>query len=241
MDRKDIHNSEMPVVCRSCEARHRGICGALTPTQLTELNKATTQVDVKAGTRLLADQEPIERYGNILKGVVKLSKILEDGRQQIVGLQFAPDLLGQPFEETSDVDAEVATDAKLCVFSKAALERAVNGSHEMTKRLHAQSQRELHDAREWMITLGRKTAREKVASFLKLIVTSSDPEQDVADRGVEIDLPLNRGEMADFLGLTLETVSRQMTALRKNGIIDFSKSQHIIVLDLEALEVACGS
>ncbi len=241
MSRQDIHNSEVPLVCRSCEARHRGICGALTPEQLVELSKGTSQVEVKAGAELLADQEPIDQYANILSGVVKLSKLLEDGRQQIVGLQFAPDLLGQPFKDISNVNAEAATDAKLCVFSKAALERAVRDSHEMTTRLHAQSARELDDAREWMITLGRKTAQEKVASFLKLIATAADPEQDESDANLSIELPLNRGEMADFLGLTLETVSRQMTALRRNGIIDFSKSQYVTVLDLNALNAACGS
>lgn len=241
MQRRDIHNSEEPLVCRSCEARHKGICGALTPAELTELNKGTSQVEVAAGTALLADEEPIDRYANILSGVVKLSKLLEDGRQQIVGLQFAPDLLGQPLKGVSSVNAEAATDTRLCFFSKAALERAMAGSHEMTNRLHAQSLRELDNAREWMITLGRKTAQEKVSSFLKLIATASDPERDDSVEPIAVDLPLNRGEMADFLGLTLETVSRQMTLLRKKGIIDFSKSQHVHILDLEALSAACGS
>ena len=116
--RRDIHNSELPVVCQACEARHQGVCGALSPTQLTELSKHTRRTTLDAATQLLADQEPITEYANILSGIVKLTKIMADGRQQIVGLQFAPDFLGRPFKEESDVFAESATEVTLCSFSK---------------------------------------------------------------------------------------------------------------------------
>ena len=241
MSRQDIHNSEIPIVCQACEARHRGICGGLTPEQLTKLSKHTKQVHVDAGAELLAEQQPIERYANVLSGVVKLSKLLEDGRQQIVGLQFAPDLLGRPFQDQSNVTAEAATDTKLCVFPKSALEQAVQDSHAMTSRLHQQALRELDGAREWMLTLGRKTAYEKVASFLKLIAAAVDPERPADEIPFSFVLPLTRSEMADFLGLTIETVSRQMTALRKNGIIEIERAQIVKVLDQDALNAACGS
>lgn len=241
MTRQDIHNSDIPVICRSCEARHRGICGALTPEQLTELSKHTSRVSVDHGAELLAAEEPIDKYANVIRGVVKLSKLLEDGRQQIVGLQFAPDLLGRPFGEKSTVTAEAATNTELCIFSKSALEKAVNGSHAMTNRLHGQALRELDDARDWMLTLGRKTAHEKVASFLKLIVVASDPDREDDGKPIRVALPLTRGEMADFLGLTIETVSRQMTALRKEGIIEVGRAQDITVIDLDRLIMASGT
>jgi len=241
MTRQDIHNSDIPELCRSCEARHGGICGALNPEQLTELSKHTKRVRVSSGDELLSAEEPIDKYANVLRGVVKLSKLLEDGRQQIVGLQFAPDLLGRPFGETSTVTAEAATDAELCVFSKTALEGAVSGSHAVTTRLHEQALRELDDARDWMLTLGRKTAREKVASFIKLIVVAARPDRETDEQFVRLTLPLTRSEMADFLGLTIETVSRQMTALRKDNVIEVGRGQDITVLDLNRLVTASGS
>lgn len=242
MTRQDVHNSDIPEICRSCEARHGGICGALSPLELTELAKHTKRVFINAGTELLSAEEPIDKYANVLRGVVKLSKLLEDGRQQIVGLQFAPDLLGRPYGETSTVTAEAATDTELCIFDKAVLEKTVNGSHAMTNRLHAQALRELDEARDWMLTLGRKTAKEKVASFLKLIVTASQPDRDEgADEPARMVLPLTRSEMADFLGLTIETVSRQVTALRKDGIIDVGRGQDITVLDMDRLITASGA
>ena len=97
--RQDIHNSEIPVLCRACEARHRGVCGALTPEQLVELSRLTTTRKVEAGTVLVSDSDTIDSYANVLAGVVKLTKTLPDGRQQIVVLQFAPDLLGRPFTQ----------------------------------------------------------------------------------------------------------------------------------------------
>jgi CRP/FNR family transcriptional regulator len=239
--RQDIHNSGIPLVCQSCEARHGGICGALSAHELVELNKHTKRVKVRAGTELLAEEQPITSYSNLISGVVKLSKLLEDGRQQIVGLQFPPDLLGRPFRELSNVTAEAATDTELCTFTRAALEQAVSGSHAMTTRLHEQSLRELDEAREWMLTLGRKTAYEKVASFLGLVVSAHDASKAEREREPSIQLPLSRGEMADFLGLTIETVSRQMSALRKHEIIEFANAHTVRIKDRSALNAASGS
>lgn len=240
--RLDIHNSEVPVLCRSCEARHRGVCGALDPAQLVRLSRHTTRHEVASGTELVAAGEPIERYSNILSGVVKLTKGMPDGRQQIVGLQFAPDFLGRPFAETSEVGAEAAGTVRLCSFPKSALEAMTREAPELGRRLHAQALRELDEAREWMMTLGRKTAAERVASFLLLVARHMDPEATEDAPGVvrRVDLPLTRADIADFLGLTIETVSRQITRLRKAGIIAVEATRQVSVKDQAALEVAAG-
>ena len=90
-----------------------------------------------------------------------------------------------------------------------------------------QALRELDEAREWMVTLGRKTAAEKVASFVYLIATHLDPSTDNQASGRKFDLPLTRGDVADFLGLTLETVSRQLSKLRAERIIVITGLTHI--------------
>ena len=122
-ERKDIHNSDVPIVCQSCEARHRGICGALNGEQLLKLSKHTKRTSFSSSEQLVPEGEDVERYANILSGVVKLSKLLADGRQQIVGLQFAPDFLGRPFKQKSNTSAEAATEVRLCTFPKAVLGR----------------------------------------------------------------------------------------------------------------------
>lgn len=99
--RKDIHNSDIPVICAACEARHGGVCGTLTASQLTELSRHAARRRVEPGSEMIGQGEAANNYANIIRGVVKLSKMLSDGRQQIVGLQFAPDFMGRPFMRES--------------------------------------------------------------------------------------------------------------------------------------------
>lgn len=236
--RLDIHNSDIPVLCRACEARHKGICGALDPGQLVRLGRRTGRREVEPGTELVAAGSHIESYANILSGVVKLTKLMPDGRQQIVGLQFAPDFLGRPFSDMSEVSAEAASTVRLCTFPRSALEEMVRQSPALEHRLHRQALRELDDARDWMMTLGQKSASEKVASFLLLLGRHVDPLTDGYSERFEI--PLKRSDIADFLGLTIETVSRHLTHLRKVGSITIEKNRHVKVNDYGALEAAAG-
>jgi CRP/FNR family transcriptional regulator, anaerobic regulatory protein len=236
--RKDIHNSEIPAVCVSCEARHGGICGTLSPSQLTELSRHTKRRKVTGGSEVIGQGEQLNAYSNILSGVVKLSKMMADGRQQIVGLQFAPDFMGRPFLRESQVAAEAAVDIEVCSMPKAIIDRMISDTPELEHKIHEQTLKELDEARDWMLTLGRKTAQEKVASFLHMIAMHIDPES--ADKR-SFDLPLTRADIADFLGLTIETVSRQMTKLRRDGIIRIENNRHVTCPDMERLRRAAGN
>ncbi|MGI9402630.1 MAG: Crp/Fnr family transcriptional regulator [Rhizobiaceae bacterium] len=238
-ERQDIHNSDVPLICKSCEARHKGICGALSAEQLTYLSRHTTKSVVEKEHELFAYGNDIENYSNILSGVVKLTKLMADGRQQIVGLQFAPDFLGRPFKRQSDLSAEAATNVRVCSFPKSVLEEIIRQVPEMEHRLYEQTLKELDEAREWMLTLGRKTASEKVASFLYMIAENIDPEMENARESVRFELPLKRADIADFLGLTIETVSRQLTKLRKAGIIEIENNRTVIIPHLHMLRNAC--
>lgn len=236
--RKDIHNSEIPVLCESCESRHQGICGALSPDQLTTLARSARRVRRAAGEELIADAMPITTYANMLRGVVKLSKVLEDGRQQVVGLQFAPDLLGRPFAAESRVSAEAASEVDLCLIPKLALEALMTDSAPLEHKVMLQALRELDEARDWMVTLGRKTAAEKVASFLFLIASHIDPTLDKP--AASFDLPLSRSDIGDFLGLTIETVSRQISKLKADGVIEIVNYRQVSVPSLARLRLRCG-
>jgi CRP/FNR family transcriptional regulator len=231
--RKDIHNSDIPVLCRACEARHRGVCGALSPAQLVSLNKQSTRKHIESGAELIGESQEANSYANIISGVVKLTKMMADGRQQIVGLQFAPDFLGRPFRIDSGITADAATEVNLCSFPKAVIDRMIKETPELEHRLLEQTLKELDEARDWMLTLGRKTASEKVASFLFLIATNVNPESE--PDAASFELPLTRSDIADFLGLTIETVSRQMTKLRKEGVIVIRNNRMVEVPDLARL------
>ncbi|GLQ10365.1 transcriptional regulator [Devosia yakushimensis] len=233
-----VEPAAIPILCRNCQSRRLGMCAALNAEQLARLSRHSRHVHHHAGDQLMADAMPISSYGNLLRGVVKLSKVLEDGRQQVVGLQFAPDLMGRLFANESRVTAEAASDVDLCVVSKSAMESVLRDSPELEHRIMLQTLRELDEARDWMVTLGRKTAAEKVASFLYLIASHADPDQD--EPVTSFDLPLSRADIGDFLGLTIETVSRQMSKLKVDGVIGIENYRHVMVPDLARLRVRCG-
>ena len=239
-DRQDVPNSDVPVLCVACEARHRGVCGALDAAQLVALAKTSTKKRLETGAELVGDAEAIEGYANILSGVVKLIKGLPDGREQIVGLQFAPDFLGRPFQTESAVSAQAATNVVLCSFPKRAVEALIKQSPQLEHSLLKQALRELDEAREWMLTLGRKNALEKVASYLLLIASYIDPAAQPQSQTIAFDLPMSRLEIADFLGLTIETVSRQLTKLRIDGIIQVRQTRHIVVDNPSRLRAHSG-
>ncbi|AMX99054.1 Crp/Fnr family transcriptional regulator [Mesorhizobium ciceri] len=238
--RQDIHSSGIPVLCRSCEGRRRGICGALDPERLVWLAKTSSRHKIEPGVELIGDCEAVGSYSNVLSGVVKLTKSLSDGRQQVVALQFAPDFLGRPFKVESEISAEAATVVTLCSFPKPALERMMKDSPELERRLLKQTLDELDAAREWMVTLGRKTASEKVASFLLMIALNIDTNVNPTASSASFDLPLTRADISDFLGLTNETVSRQLTRLRAEGVIRIENKRHVMVESVGRLEQRCG-
>ncbi len=100
---------------------------------------------------------------------------------------------------------------------------------------------ELDAAREWMLLLGRKTAREKIASLIAIIARRhASLHLRLPGSGMVVDLPLTREEMADYLGLTLETVSRQMSALKKDGVIRLEGNRHVIIPDFDRLVQEAG-
>jgi CRP/FNR family transcriptional regulator len=234
--RQDVHNSEIPVLCQSCEARHRGICGVLPAEKLLQLAKHSSKQQFESQHEIQGEGEKVERYATILRGIVKLSKLAPDGRKQIVGLQFAPDFLGRPFARESGVSVEATTEVRICSFPRAVLDEIVKQSPELKQKLLDQTLRELDEARDWMLTLGRKNASEKLATFLCLLATNLDPERDSGITGpLTFDIPLTRSEIADFLGLTIETVSRQITHLRKAGYIQLENNRSITVPSMERL------
>lgn len=234
---RETRGLELPEICKSCEARHKGICSNLADIELLYLSKWTEQVDYPAGTELLSQDHHVETYANLLKGVVKLSKLTDDGRQQIVGLQFAPDFLGRPFSDVGDVSAVAATDVRVCEFPRETLATMMEKAPGLTAMLHRQALVELEDAREWMLTLGRRSATEKLALFILDVALHTDPEADIDythERRVEI--PLSRADIADFLGLTVETVSRTLTRLMDDGVLRRLGKRHVAVKSLAALK-----
>lgn len=228
--------------CAACAIRHRAVCGALSDAELEGLGAIARRHVVKAGETFQNAEDEATSVANIVSGVVKLTKIMGDGRQQIVGLQFPPDFLGRTYRARSPYFAEAATDVELCVFPRGSFEKLMHEHSDLETRLFRETLDELDAAREWMLVLGRKTAAEKVASFLALIARRSGmigcgfESGSGAPEEVTLQSPLTRAEMADFLGLTIETVSRQIGKLKAAGVLRVGANRSITVLNIDLLE-----
>lgn len=238
----DLTKIHTPVKCEICVVRHKAICGSLSEADLVEFNKIAHMRHLGAGQVIATEDDVV--FANLVSGVIKLTKTIVDGRQQIVGLLFPPDFLGRTYSDSTHFFAEAVTDVELCAFSKAGFERMLQRFPDLEHRLFEHTLDELDSARDWMLLLGRKTARERVASLLLMIATRAmnagchhSPDHKFA----RFTLPLSRADFADYLGLTLETVSRQITHLRKQGIIELIDNREIIVPDIEALEDASAN
>lgn len=230
------------LACDKCVIRHQGLCSALSAPELVRLNAIAFRKHVAAGRLILGPGQEPDYCANIISGAVKLSKTLADGRHQIVGLQFAPDFVGRLFGGATTFVAEAATDVELCCFKRGPFEALVQDVPPMKQVLLERALDELDVAREWMVLLGRKSAEERVASFILMIAERQRRTSCAHDEGngtdntvKDFDLPLSRTEMGEYLGLTIETVSRQFKKLRSTGVLAMRGIRNASVTDLEAL------
>lgn len=224
------------VACADCGIRHRAVCALCGPRDLDELNRIKFYRSYQPGETIAWAGERMTSVGSVVEGVAMLSSTLADGRRQMVGLLLPSDFLGRPGRERSAYDVVAVTNITFCLFQRAEFERLVARTPQLERRLLEMTLDELDSAREWMLLLGRKTAREKIASLF-VIMARRDAALHRAKPGDGLEFPLyiTRESMADYLGLTIETVSRQISALRKEGIIELRENRAIRVPDLVRL------
>jgi CRP/FNR family transcriptional regulator len=231
-----------PRACSECAVRDIALCRVLDAPQLAYLNRQSYRRWYPAG-QLIAGSAASEGWcATLLSGVVKLSKTLSDGRQQIVALLFPGDFLGRPYKAEFPYTAETATDVQLCCYGRAHFEGLLQQQSNLKQLFLERTLDSVDAAREWMLLLGRKNAREKVAALLLTILqrTSLLCPDCGRDSGRQLVVPLTRGEMADYLGLRLETVSRQLKQLEGLGIIKRIDTRRISVSDIKSLAEAAG-
>jgi CRP/FNR family transcriptional regulator len=231
--------SAVPEECAQCAVREIAVCTALSAPELERLRGIAVTKIYEPGSTLFAADEPATMVGTVVEGTIKCFKLLPDGRQQIVGFLFPGDFVGSPTQETTHGFAEALTKVEICLFPFPAIQRLIREMPNLERRLLTLANEDLDLAQEWMLLLGRKTAQERLATFL-LLLTQKAKARGVADG--PIDLPMNRSEIADYLGLSLETVSRQFTKLKSSGHIRIEHNNEITIRNLGGLtEIAEGS
>jgi CRP/FNR family transcriptional regulator len=226
-----------PVVdCADCPIRHRAVCSRCDADELEVLEAIKYYRSFTAGQTIVWAGDQMDFVASVVEGVASLSQTMEDGRRQMVGLLLPSDFLGRPNRESVAYDVTATTDVTLCCFRRIPFQDMLISTPHISQRLLEMTLDELDAAREWMLLLGRKTAREKIASFLAIIARRDATAQSRTASGeVAFDLPLTREAMSDYLGLTLETVSRQMSALKRDNVIRLEGKRRIFVPDFDAL------
>ncbi len=224
--------------CANCIVRNQAICGALSPDELEILNKAGRKQRLTAGQTLFWEGDDSLLVANVIEGVLKLSTSMADGREQIVGVVFPSDFIGRPFGGVSSHSVTALTDAYLCTFARSDFDRFAAQYPALERKLLDRTLTELDRARKWMLLLGRKTATEKTASFI-LEMSDRLGRQGCESVGPADSflLPLGRQQIADILGLTIETVSRQLTKMKQDGLIELPDRRAITIRDRDALQM----
>ncbi len=203
-------------LCGTCAARRLSVCSVLREDGLKRLNAASDAVEFRAGEVLVREGDPASQLYNITGGDVRVHKLLADGRRQIVGFLSAGDFLGLASGDRYAFSAEALTAGSACRFRKTDYRRLLAEMPELEHALLDRAAHELKAAHDQMLLLGRKTAMERLASFL---VDLSEKARRSGGDGRLVALPMTRAEIADYLGLTTETVSRNTTRLKTRGVI----------------------
>lgn len=223
-------------VCAGCAVRNAALCGSLDAEALADLNRVGRRRHVEQGETIAWAGEESRSCGNILSGLFKLSASTTDGREQTVGLLYPADFLGRPYAAHTDYSVTALSEAEVCVFPRKAFEATLERNGAMQRALLRRTLATLDEARGRLLMLGRQSAEERIARFLLDMAKRFGGGDAVTDAPQTFDLPLSRGAIADVLGLTIETVSRQMTKLKAARIIALPGGRTVTIARRDALE-----
>ena len=229
--------------CNTCVVRNRSICSALDSTEILALNTISRVRTLEAGQSLIWEGDVSILVANVIEGVLKLSMSTPDGIEQIVGVVYPADFIGRPFGGTTPYSVTALTDARVCVFARGDFDRLAEEHPLLEQKLLERTLDELDRTRKWMVLLGRKTAAQKLATFLlelseRLIEPGCEPAN---SKPVDkFELAFSRQQIADVLGLSIETVSRQFTKLAEQSVVSVPSRRGVEILNRAALELQAG-
>jgi CRP/FNR family transcriptional regulator len=221
-----------PAECLQCEIRHLALCSAVDDPDVQRLQALVTHVWFYGGQTISTEGDPSEHVYNVASGTLRLYKLLPDGRRQVTGFLYPGDFLGLASIGTYAYSAEAVGAVHLCRFRSRDFKNLCDELPKMNSRLLEIANDELAAAQEQMLLLGRKTAVERIASFFLHLADQNVKLKRSPD---VIDLPMRRGDIADYLGLTSETVSRTLRRLKSDGVIALPESNRVVLSDADRL------
>jgi CRP/FNR family transcriptional regulator len=224
--------------CVTCAVRDVSACGSLNAEEQRRLASIMRTVAIASRRMIFVETAPAKNIFNVTDGVVKIYKTMPDGRRQVTGFLFPGDFLGLVHNESYAYSAETVTETKVCQFARSQLEALLAELPNLEQRLLGMASHELAAAQDHMVLLGRKSATERVASFL-LMLSKAAARQ--GHSGNPVTVPMARADVADYLGLTVETVSRTLARLNLQHLVHLMGDKKVHLVDPAALyKIAVG-
>lgn len=220
--------------CAGCEVRTAAVCGVLDCDKLANLRRLGNHLRLNPGQPLFHEGDPADRVFTVTRGTLKLYKLLPDGRRQVTGFMHPGDFLGISVDDEHAFTAEALEQSQMCTFPRMRFDDFVEDNLEMERELYRLAAHELAAAQQQMVLLGRKTAAERVASFL--VMLAERVERTLNGEAKYVNLPMSRSDIADYLGLTKETVSRVVSLLKRQRLIRLEALDRIEILDRDGLQ-----
>lgn len=205
-----IHYDADARSCAQCGVRLVSVCAVLSPAELQEMVAMSGGGRFAARETLVTQGSPAESVFTITEGMVRLYRLLADGQRQVLGFALPGDFLGLALADTYSFSADAVTATAVCRFPRLSFMAYADKRPHLMRRLHEFASHELSLAQDQMVLLGRRSAEERVAAFL---VMMRDRLQRLGHTSPTLPLPMSRQDIADYLGLTIETVSRTFTKL----------------------------
>ena len=206
-----------PLACAACPVRDRAACSALDGRERDDLARLGRHRRLAPGELLFAADEDNDRCATLVSGALKISATDEHGTERILSLVHPAGFVGELFAPVARFDVTALTASEVCLFSRREYEAAVERYPALARALLRRSSEDLFGARFLTGIVGRTSAREKVGAFLLAMAEAASDSP--CHPAAVFELPLSRSEVAGMLGLTIETVSRQLTALERSGAI----------------------
>src|SRR5690349_4288261 len=215
--------------CDVCAVRDRAACAALDPGQRRDLAKLGHHRTLKRGETLFAAGDDNALTATLTKGVLKVSSFDEDGTEHILSLIHPAGFAGELFAARAHHDIIALTDCELCVFPRPEYEGALERFPELARAMLRRSTQDLVETRSLLASVTSRSAIQRVAAFLLDMGRAANEAE--CHPAIDFDMILTRGEIASLLGLTIETVSRQLTKLEMEGVIRRKGARSILLLD----------
>lgn len=220
--------------CAACPVREQAVCAVLGEAERAELARIGVIRTLKRGQTLVDAGADNFACATLISGALKIAASDREGTERIVALVHPSGFVGELFAPEAHHDVTALTESTLCLFPRKDYEAAIARYPRLAHALLQRSAGEVAETRQLVDLIGRRTARERVAGLLLLIARSASTAPCEVAR--EFELPLTRGEMAGLLGLTIETVSRVLTELVRDGVIKKTGTRGIRILDVPSLE-----